>query len=456
MRGKVTAVVGTKWGDEGKGKIIDYLAQKADIVARATGGSNAGHRVVINGKAYPLHLLPSGVFNPNAKIVIGNGVYVDPVVLYKEIKALEDDGIEVLSRLYISEKAHVVMPFHPVLDEYEESLRENKIGTTKRGMGPVAQDKYGRFGTRMLDFVSAKQDVLHSVVDDQISYASRMKCKLENERIGLEIAMACGRSVGEYEEAIKVLGKRVCDTISLVHQWLEAGENLLIEGAQATLLDIDAGSYPFTTSSNPIASGMCTGVAIGPTYLSKVIGVLKAYDSRVGEGPFLTEDTGVNGSKIRELGHEYGTTTGRPRRCGWLDLVALNYSCRVNGLTGLAVNHLDTIGNFAKIKVCVAYKNFNEPNPVECEINNDERRTVPYVTKEFTSEVQKLKNCEPIYEELDGNFGDISKVRRFKDLPKNAQNYLQFIADYTGVPILYVGVGPGREDLIKCNLKPTK
>lgn len=440
MRGKVTAVVGTKWGDEGKGKIIDALAQKVDVVARATGGSNAGHRVVINGKAYPLHLLPSGVFNLNAKVVIGNGVLIDPIVLWNEVKALEKDGIPVLNRLYISEKAHVVLPIHIALDEYEESVRIRKIGTTKRGIGPTAEDKYGRFGIRMGDFLPyAPMRNCKDSVDYCLRTNYQIRSKMANEEMRVKLAIAsCNRNEKEFLEAVVGLRDCVCDTISLVHQWLERGQNLLIEGAQATLLDIDFGTYPFVTSSNPTAAGMCTGIGIGPTQLTEVIGVLKAYESRVGEGPFPTEQNNELGNKIRELGHEYGTTTGRPRRCGWLDLVALKYACRVNGLTGLAVNHLDTIGKFHSIPVCTIYRNDD------------------YLTEAFSSEVNKLQKCEPMYTHLKGDFGDISQAKSLDDLPSNAIRYLQLIADHTGVPIRYVGVGPEREHLIECCLLPEK
>lgn len=435
MRGKVTAVVGTKWGDEGKGKIIDFLAQRADVVARATGGSNAGHRVVINGRAYPLHLLPSGVFNSKAKIIIGNGVLVDPVILYKEIKALEDDGFKVMNRLYISEKAQVVLPYHPILDAAEEKMRTHKIGTTKRGIGPAAQDKYARWGISMGDFLEQKTSTLI-----QNACNEKMKMGVPRAATQEDMVIACELQEKEYVEAVEYLKPCICDTISLLHDYLDSGENILIEGAQATLLDIDVGTRPYVTSSNPIAAGMCVGIALGPTYVSEIIGVTKAYESRVGEGPFPTEEFGEDGKRIREWGHEYGTTTGRPRRCGWQDLVALRYACRVNGLTGLAVNHLDTIGKFKKIKVCIGYR------------NQETGKTV----FNFNANTKFLEKMEPIYEEFDGDFGDISHVSSVADLPESAWWYLQYIANYTGVPIRYIGVGPSREDLIECDLQPMK
>lgn len=431
---KVTLVLGTFFGDEGKGKIIDYLAQKSDVVARATGGNNAGHKVVIAGKAYPLHLLPSGVFNPKATVIIGNGVYVNPVVLVEEIKKIEADGFDVMSRLRISEKAHVIMPYDPIKDKAEESKRVKKIGTTGRGIGPVAEGKYSRDGFRMGDLLC---DNLHEFLESDC-YSKLQKIHINYTIDYLSEIETIKNLLPAYCEAIEFLKPCVCDTITLIHTAMESGRIVLGEGAQSTLLDVDMGTYPFVTSSNPTAGGMCTGLGIGPTSIGEVIGVLKAYASRVGEGPFITEDLGEDGNRIRELGHEYGTTTGRPRRCGWLDLPALKYAKRVNGLTALAVNHLDTIGNFEHIKVCIAYRN----------------KETDQIVYDFSSEMKELTKYEPIYKIFDGNFGEIGHVRKCKDLPANAINYLQFIANYTGVPIKYVGVGPDREDLIEDELTP--
>lgn len=431
-QGNVTLVVGTFLGDEGKGKIIDYLAQKSDIVARATGGNNAGHKVCFDGKTYPLHLLPSGSFNPNAHVIIGNGVYVNPVVLADEISLLEKDGFNFKGRLHISEKAHVIMPYHILMDGIEEQYRINKIGTTGRGIGPTAEDKFSRDGIRFIDFYNAcYSNCDFEKMFEKLCLSYLLKYRLEDED---SIIKQCLEQTAKYEKALKILLRYVDDTVSFIHTNLELGKNLLIEGAQATLLDIDFGNYPFVTSSNPIAAGMCAGVGIGPTYVTDVVGVLKAYCSRVGEGPFVTEETGPIGDKIRELGHEYGTTTGRPRRCGWLDLVALKYACRINGLTALAINHLDTIGKFETIKLCVGYKSPKTYKP----------------TKNFTSEANKLKEMQPEYIELPGDFGDISKIRNASKLPQNAIDYLDFIESFVNVPIKYIGVGPDREDLIEC------
>lgn len=461
MRGKVTLVVGTNFGDEGKGKIIDYLAQTHNMVARATGGSNAGHKVVIQGRSYPLHLLPSGVFNPRAKVIIGNGVLVDPIVLAQEIVSLESDGLKVRDRLYISEKAHVIFPYHVRTDEIEENRRgDNKLGTTHKGIGPAAEDKYARDGIRFSDmkqlFTELNEkygscsdielyekfwDALCKLMFDQIDkhYNSMPFASYKNRYFAKDGEL--DDSIRKLYAAINILLPCICDTISLLHTNLENGQDLLIEGAQATLLDIDFGTYPFVTSSNPTASGMCTGVGIGPTYVSEVVGVLKAYASRVGEGVFITEQANEIGDKIRVLGHEYGTTTGRPRRCGWLDLVALKYACRVNGLTALAVNHLDTIGMLENFYVCVAYRD----------------KETGEKTTSFSSENNTLNRYVPVYKEFEGNFyKEMKGSKSFEELPQEAINFLQFIADYTNVPVKYVGVGAGRDDLLKCNILPQK
>ncbi len=418
--GNVDVVLGTFYGDEGKGKIIDYLATKADYAVRCTGGSNAGHTINVNGKKYAFHLIPSGILNKNTKAIIGNGVVVDPKVLVEEIENLKSDGIDV-SNLYISDIAHIIMPYHIEMDGLQEELRENKIGTTKRGIGPAYCDKFERCGIRVRDFVS-----------DRFEKIAKENIERKNEIFKLygKGLLEADRVISEYKEYAKYLKPYVKDTVYMLHEAIEQNKKIVCEGAQATLLDIDFGSYPFVTSSNPSIGGICTGSGIGAKYIENVYGVLKGYSSRVGEGPYITEQINETGDLIRELGHEYGTTTKRPRRCGWLDAVALKYAAMLNGLTGLAINHVDTIGKMDKIKLCVAYKKGNEVN------------------MKFSCDEEYLKDVEPVYEEFDGNFGDISNIKRREDLPENAKKYLNRIEELVGVPIKFIGTGAGRENMI--------
>ena len=340
----VDVVLGTFYGDEGKGKIIDYLSTKADYTVRCTGGNNAGHTINVNGKKYAFHLIPSGILNKNTKAIIGNGVVIDPKVLIEEINNLEDEGIST-SNLYISDKAHIIMPYHIKMDELQEELRNNKIGTTKRGIGPAYCDKFERCGIRVMDFIS-----------DRFATIARENIERKNEIFKLygKETLNADKIIAEYIELSKKLKPYVTDTVYMIHKAIEQDKKIVCEGAQATLLDIDFGSYPFVTSSNPSIGGICTGSGIGAKYIGNVYGVLKGHSSRVGEGPYITEQTNEIGDLIRELGHEYGTTTKRPRRCGWLDAVALKYAVILNGITALAINHVDTIGKMDKIKICVA------------------------------------------------------------------------------------------------------
>lgn len=418
--GNVDVVLGTFYGDEGKGKIIDYLATKADYAVRCTGGSNAGHTINVNGKKYAFHLIPSGILNKNTKAIIGNGVVVDPKVLVEEIENLKSDGIDV-SNLYISDIAHIIMPYHIEMDGLQEELREDKIGTTKRGIGPAYCDKFERCGIRVRDFVSER---FEKIAKENIERKNEI-FKLYGKEL-----LEADRVISEYKEYAKYLKPYVKDTVYMLHEAIEQNKKIVCEGAQATLLDIDFGSYPFVTSSNPSIGGICTGSGIGAKYIENVYGVLKGYSSRVGEGPYITEQINETGDLIRELGHEYGTTTKRPRRCGWLDAVALKYAAMLNGLTGLAINHVDTIGKMDKIKLCVAYKKGNEVN------------------MKFSCDEEYLKDVEPVYEEFDGNFGDISNIKRREDLPENAKKYLNRIEELVGVPIKFIGTGAGRENMI--------
>ncbi|OPZ83906.1 MAG: Adenylosuccinate synthetase [Firmicutes bacterium ADurb.Bin419] len=416
-------VIGTQWGDEGKGKYIDMLAQTSDVVVRFSGGNNAGHTIVANGVKYALHLIPSGILHDSKTCIIGNGVVVDPDVLLKEMKELSDKGIST-DKLFISDRAHVIMPYHRIIDELQEKFRgENSIGTTKRGIGPAYADKTERSGIRMCDLID--EELFVKKVNENVAIKN-----LIIEKVYGGQAINADEIISEYLNYAKMLRPHVIDANSVLFNEMENGKSILFEGAQATFLDLDFGTYPYVTSSNPVAGGVCTGAGIGPVYVDEVYGVLKAYTSRVGAGPFPTEQDNEIGDTIRELGWEYGTTTGRPRRCGWLDLVMIRYAARVNGLTGLAINHVDTIGKIPKIKLCVAYKKDGKE------------------IKSFPASLKELAKCEPIYEEFDGWNEDISDVRNYNDLPGNAKRYLERIQEVVGVKIKLIGVGKEREQTI--------
>lgn len=418
---KVNVVLGTFYGDEGKGKIIDYLSENADASIRCSGGNNAGHTINVDGKKFAFHLIPSGILNKNTKAIIGNGVVIDPKVLISEIEELKANGYSV-DNLYIGEKAHIIMPYHIEMDKLQEELRaENKIGTTARGIGPAYSDKFERSGIRVEDFVSSR---FEAIARENIEKKNNI-FKLYGKEL-----LNADKIICEYKKYAQYLRPYVVDTVDMIHEMLDENKKIVCEGAQATLLDIDFGNYPFVTSSNPTIGGVCTGTGIGATQIGEVYGVLKAYSSKVGEGLFMTEQNNEIGDTIRELGHEYGTTTKRPRRCGWLDLVALKYASRINGLTGLAINHVDTIGKLDKIKLCVGYEYEGEK------------------TMKFSTNNDYLNKCVPIYEEFDGNFGDLSGINKREDLPENAQKYLNRIEEIVNVPIKFIGTGADRNDMI--------
>ncbi len=418
---KVDVVLGAFYGDEGKGKIIDYLSTKSDISIRCTGGNNAGHTIEVDGQKYAFHLIPSGVLNKGTLAVIGNGVVIDPKVLIEEINNLKSHGYTV-DNLRVSDKAHIIMPYHIAMDKMlEENRGKAKIGTTGRGIGPAYCDKYERSGIRVQDFIRPR-------------FAELVKRNVKNKN---KIFKAYGYPemnaddiIEEYTGYAEIIKPYVADTVVLLHNAMNENKKLLCEGAQATLLDIDFGSYPYVTSSNPSLGGICTGSGISPKDVGEVYGVIKAYSSRVGEGPYITEQNNEVGDTIRELGHEYGTTTKRPRRCGWLDLVALKYAVMINGITGIAINHLDTIGKLDKIKLCVAYNHKGK------------------ITTDFSTTPEYLDNCTAVYEEFEGNFGDISNIKRREDLPENAKKYLARVEEVVGCPIKFIGTGAGRNDLI--------
>lgn len=420
-RSKVDVVLGTFYGDEGKGKIIDYLGSNADIAVRCSGGNNAGHTIEVDGIKFAFHLIPSGILNKGTIAVIGNGVVVDPKVLIEEMENLKEHGYSA-DNLRISDKTHIILPYHVEMDKLlEENRGSNKIGTTARGIGPAYCDKYERCGIRAEDFISDRFEELLTInVNNKNKIFELYGRQTFDAKAMFE----------EYKKYAEILKPHIIDTITLLHNAIESGKKVLCEGAQASLLDIDFGSYPFVTSSNPTIGGVCTGSGIGAKNIGEVYGVIKAYASRVGSGPFVTEQNNEIGDTIRELGHEYGVTTKRPRRCGWLDLVALKYVVRLNGITGLAVNHVDTIGKLPKIKVCVGYNHNGK------------------VTTDFSTNVDFLTNSTAVYEEFDGNFGDISKCKTRKELPENAQKYLARIEEFVGVPVKFIGTGAEREAMI--------
>lgn len=418
-------VIGAQWGDEGKGKIVDYLAQKADAVVRYSGGSNAGHTVVVHDVAYKLRLLPSGVLYNDKTNVLGNGVVINPGVVLNEIAAMQAKGIS-CDNLVISDRAHVVLPYHARLDELQEiALGCFKIGTTKGGIGPCYMDKVARTGIRICDLMEPD------------TFAAKLKVNLaaKNEIItkiyGAE-PFDCETMLKEFLAYAEELRPHVADTGVVLDEIFSVGKNVLFEGAQATFLDIDHGTYPYVTSSNPTAGNASTGSGIGPRYIDHVVGVVKAYTTRVGEGPFVTEllDSDGPGHQIRETGHEYGTVTGRPRRCGWLDAFMLKYSARLNSLDYLAVTRLDILDQMPKIKMCVGYK-----------INGESIKRIP-------ASLKVLAQVEPIFEEFDGWLTDITAIRTFDELPAQAKTYLHRLSEVAGVELGIISVGPEREQTI--------
>lgn len=416
-------VIGSQWGDEGKGKITDFLAEKADMVIRYQGGNNAGHTVVVENEEFKLHLIPSGILYPGTTCVIGDGVVVDPRVLIEELEYLHERGITT-ANLKIGLRAHLLMPYHIKLDELEEDRKGvSKIGTTRRGIGPAYIDKAARVGIRVIDLL------------DEEEFALRLKLNLEEKnRLFNKVYEVEGfdfdQIFREYKGYAKKLEKYFEDTSVTIHDFLSKKKNVLFEGAQGTLLDVDHGTYPYVTSSHPVAGAACIGAGVGPTEINKTIGVVKAYTTRVGEGPFPTELTGAEGEAIRTKGHEFGTTTGRPRRCGWLDAVILCYSARINGLDSLAITKLDVLDELETLKICVAYKYRGET------ITN------------FPASLKVLAECEPVYETLPGWMTSTAEARKYEDLPENARKYLERISEIADVRPSIIAVGPKREQTI--------
>ena len=419
----VQIVVGAQWGDEGKGKIVDLLSEHCDIVARYQGGANAGHTVEIGDAHYVLHQIPSGIFHPQVICVIGNGVVIDPVALVNEIRAIESVGISIKGRLKISHKAHLIMPYHKALD----SLREQgttKIGTTGRGIGPAYIDKAMRVGIRIVDLL------------DRASFAESLRHNIEEKNVLLRKVydseeLDVEQIISEYLEFDKQIDEYITDTTLYLHQAITDGKNILCEGAQGALLDLDHGTYPFVTSSNPTSGGACTGLGIPPTSIDTTLGVAKAYCTRVGNGPFPTEQMNDIGERLRNNGGEYGATTGRPRRCGWYDAVAMRYSAIINGISRLAITKLDVLSGFDEIFLCTEYTLGGK------------------TLKSFPSDNRSLLALTPCYEKFEGWKTDISTIRSYEQLPLQARTYLDAVAQLTHVPIEYVSVGPKRHQTIK-------
>jgi adenylosuccinate synthase len=414
-------VIGAQWGDEGKGKVIDILASQADVVVRSQGGNNAGHTVVFAGEVYKLHLIPAGILYPGTLCLIGCGVVIDPKVLLSEIDALEGRGIS-CSNLKIDPRAHVIMPWHILLDRLSEQSRgPSDIGTTVCGIGPCYSDKAERSGLRICDLTNP------DLFKKKAAAAAQAKNKLITAVYGGQ-PFDENQIIDEYTGYGKRLSGYVADVSVLTYDAVKSGKIVLFEGAQGTLLDLNVGTYPYVTSSHPIAGGVCTGTGIGPTCIDEIIGVAKAYTTRVGKGPFPTELFDETGDYIRNKGNEFGTTTGRPRRTGWFDAVILRHAIRANGLTGVVLNKIDTLAGIEKLKICVAYR-----LPGGSRISD------------FPPTIEQLAVCEPVYEEFDGFEGDFSGVKAYEDLPENAKKYIQSIENLIGCPVVMVGVGPDRE-----------
>ncbi len=418
-----TVVVGAQWGDEGKGKITDHMAESADLVVRYQGGNNAGHTIVVGDEKFALTLIPSGVLSPSVTPVIGNGCVIDPAVLLAEMGTLRKRGIDP-SRVRISNNAHLIMPYHRKLDAVKERfLGRQQIGTTKRGIGPAYTDKYARHGIRVQDLFDEK--IFREKLEVALRDTNLMLTKAYNQ-----LPMQMGSIADEYMEMARKIKPHVTDTSLLVWQALRDGENVLFEGAQGTLLDIDHGTYPFVTSSSPTAGGVTSGVGIGPMEIGRVVGVAKAYISRVGSGPFPTELNDEVGEKMVEIGGEFGTVTGRRRRCGWLDIVALRYAVRINGISEIAFTKLDVLSHFETLKLATGYKANGEDY------------------SEFPRQQRVLYECEPVYEEHEGWSEDITRVRSYDDLPAAAKAYCARVEELAGVPIATVSVGPARDATI--------
>ena len=419
----VTILIGSQWGDEGKGKIVDILSDRFDIVARYQGGANAGHTIKIDDKEFILHLIPAGILREGVECAIGNGVVIDPKALLEEIHFLEENNIETKGRLFISHNAHLIMPYHKLLDSISEK-GEDKIGTTGRGIGPCYIDKYARKGIKIVDLLN------RSKFEDLVRKNLAEKNNLLKKVYGHD-ELDVDEIIQDYLEFDKVIDQYITDVPQYLNSEIENGKKVLLEGAQGTLLDVDHGTYPYVTSSSPTAGGGCTGTGISPTKISSVLGIVKAYTTRVGLGPFPTELEGEEGNALREAGREFGATTGRPRRCGWFDAFMLRYSRLINGIERVAITKLDVLSYLDEIKVCVGY-----------EVNGRKLNSYP-------TDVDRMKEAKPIYEILPGWKKDISAVRNYDDLPSETKDYLSFISEQSGFEISIISVGPRRSETIE-------
>ena len=433
-----TVVLGTQWGDEGKGKIVDLLAANVDIVARYQGGANAGHTIQLpDGRSFVLHLIPSGIFHEHVQCVIGNGVVIDPVALIEEIRMVEREGVRVQGRLFISHNAHLIMPYHKMLDQASEQRMMAKdgsaVGTTGRGIGPAYEDKFARKGIRIVDLLDREslREKLRRNIDEKNEllekfYGSHEHCDVE-------------KIIAEYESFDRQIDPYITDTALMLNREIAGGKSLLLEGAQAALLDIDFGTYPFVTSSNPTAGGACTGLGIPPMAIGRVLGVAKAYATRVGNGPFPTELTDETGERIRTVGHEYGATTGRPRRCGWFDAVAVRYTNMINGVSSLALTKLDVLSGLTEVKLCTRYERISTGRAIE----------------NFTNDLRQLADIRPIYESFEGWPEDaLEGATSREELPRAVQRYLDALEREVTCPLEIISIGAGREETLGVPLEP--
>jgi adenylosuccinate synthase len=419
---RAAILVGLQWGDEGKGKIVDILSPDYDIVVRYQGGANAGHTIVFQGKKFVLHLIPSGIFTKGIKCVIGNGTVIDPEALLNEIEIVRNENIDLKERLFISKDAHVILPYHKIVDAINEDM-QNKIGTTKKGIGPAYFDKYARRGIRIGDL--ALDDILIEKIKSNLDNLISIFPKSE------ELKKLKAKDIFDtLKRQYNLISQYITNSQKYLNEAIKEGKNILLEGAQGALLDVDFGTYPFITSSNPTSGGACTGSGIPPNKISKVVGIFKAYTTRVGEGPFPTELFDDDGNNIGKIGNEFGATTGRPRRCGWLDLVALKYGCMINGVTELVITKSDVLDTFDKISLCTEYD-------IEGKI-----------TDEFPTNVNILKNVKPVYKAFKGWKKSINGINKYEDLPIEYKEYLIFIEEYIGIKVKYISTGASREEII--------
>ena len=419
----IKAIVGGQWGDEGKGKIVDLLSQGSHIVARYQGGANAGHTVYYNDKKIVLHQIPSGILRDNCKCILGNGMVVDPIGLVEEINMVKSHGVSVDNKIFLALNTHIVTPITKYIDCYNEEKNSQKIGTTGRGIGPTYVDKYNRVGIRALDLLNIES--LTKKLDIKLDQAKEFYNLSDDKILDLK------ENNKEFIECAKLISKYISDTFTIMHNQIKNGDNILIEGAQGTLLDIDHGTYPYVTSSNASSSGIATGLGLPMTKINNLIGIFKAYTTRVGEGPFPTELFDEDGKTLQDIGKEYGATTGRPRRCGWFDGVAAKYSCMVNGLTEIALTKLDILDHFDTIKICTGYE--------------IEGRT----TTCFSEVLHNLDKVKPVYTEFNGWKKSTTGIEKFDDLPDNTKKYINFIIDFIETPINIISIGPGRDQIIK-------